>query len=289
MMYEFRHTDRAVLSAVVRCCLPESAGVRWIPNVRLAGLGVGVDWADDIVVSSGMSSVEVLGSLDGYPLLLTIDEAAEAMRIGRSLAYGLAHQYEESDGRGGCRCSGSGRASGYRVGRWPSSSRLDASSGWPMDPRADPTPTGERSGENVAVIVGAAGSESRRVLGPVAWCALEVLATTPPEDGDGWVVGSSVRLLAGRMGVATNTAQRAVTVLREAGLVASVQRRRGSGEFGSSAYRLTIDPDVLSRQPQAALVASRDQSVQSRRVASKPPVASKPLAEFGQQLVLLRS
>jgi hypothetical protein len=34
-----------------------------------------------------MSSVEVLGALDGYPPLLTIDEAAEALRIGRSLAY----------------------------------------------------------------------------------------------------------------------------------------------------------------------------------------------------------
>lgn len=48
-----------------------------------------------------MSVVEVLGSLDGYPVLLTIDEAAEVMRIGRSLAYGMAHKYEASDGRGG--------------------------------------------------------------------------------------------------------------------------------------------------------------------------------------------
>ena len=139
------------------------------------------------------------------------------------------------------------------------------------------------------MIVGAAASESRRVLGPVAWCALEVLATTPPEDGDGWVVGSSVRLLAARMGVATNTAQRAVTVLREAGIVSSVQSRRGSGEFGSSAYRLTIDPDVLSRQPQNALPARSDQSIQSRRLASKSPVASPVSVEFGQQLVLLPS
>jgi hypothetical protein len=30
-----------------------------------------------MVVSSGMSSVEVLGALYGYPPLLTIDEAAE--------------------------------------------------------------------------------------------------------------------------------------------------------------------------------------------------------------------
>jgi hypothetical protein len=48
-----------------------------------------------------MSSVEVLGSLDGYPPLLTIDEAAEVMRIGRSLAYAMAHHYESSDGRDG--------------------------------------------------------------------------------------------------------------------------------------------------------------------------------------------
>jgi hypothetical protein len=34
-----------------------------------------------------MGVVEVLGSLDGYPVLLTIDEAAEVMRIGRSLAH----------------------------------------------------------------------------------------------------------------------------------------------------------------------------------------------------------
>jgi hypothetical protein len=48
-----------------------------------------------------MSSVEVLGALEGYPPLLTIDEAAEVLRIGRSLAYAMAHHYESSDGRHG--------------------------------------------------------------------------------------------------------------------------------------------------------------------------------------------
>ena len=49
-----------------------------------------------------MSIVEVvLGSLDEYPLLLTVEEAAAVLRIGRSLAYELARLYESSDGRDG--------------------------------------------------------------------------------------------------------------------------------------------------------------------------------------------
>ena len=63
-----------------------------------------------------MSSVEVLGALDGYPPLLTIDEAAEVLRIGRSLAYGMAHLYESSDGRDGMPVLRFG--SSIRVPRW---------------------------------------------------------------------------------------------------------------------------------------------------------------------------
>ena len=49
-----------------------------------------------------MSIVEVvLGSLDEYPLLLTVEESAAVLRIGRSLAYELARLYESSDGRDG--------------------------------------------------------------------------------------------------------------------------------------------------------------------------------------------
>ena len=156
-----------------------------------------------------------------------------------------------------------------------------------MDRRADAT-ADEPADDTVAVIVGVAAAQVRRNLGTVAWCALEVLATTPPDDGDGWIVASSVRALAARMGVATNTAQRALAVLREADLVVSVQRRRRNGEFGPSAYRLTMNGDVLSHPPQTSLAGS-DQSIQSRRLASKSPVASPVSIEFGQQLVLLPS
>ena len=49
-----------------------------------------------------MSIVEVvLGELDEYPLLLTVEEAAGVLRIGRSLAYELARTYESSDGHNG--------------------------------------------------------------------------------------------------------------------------------------------------------------------------------------------
>ena len=70
-----------------------------------------------------MSSVEVLGALDGYPPLLTIDEAAEVLRIGRSLAYGMAHQYESSDGRDGMPVLRFGSC--IRVPRWALAELLD--------------------------------------------------------------------------------------------------------------------------------------------------------------------
>jgi hypothetical protein len=154
-----------------------------------------------------------------------------------------------------------------------------------MDPRADATTTGE----HVAVIVGAAADGKRRVAGPAAWCALEVLATTPPlEDTDAWIVCSSVRSVATRMGVAKNTAQRALAALCEAGLVAPSQRRSGTGEFGSCEYRLNVPADVLSRQLRTSPSGSSETGP-SGRVPPKPTVAVKASVEIGQQLVLLPS
>ncbi len=77
----------------------------------------GVDGTDDIDVSSRMSIVEeVMTSLEGYPLMLTIEEASRALRIGRSLAYELARQYEASDGHHGLPVMRLGSC--MRVPRW---------------------------------------------------------------------------------------------------------------------------------------------------------------------------
>lgn len=77
----------------------------------------GLDRPYDIDVTSGMSILEeVTASLVGYPLMLTIEEASQVLRIGRSLAYELAHRYEASDGRDGLPVMRLGSC--MRVPRW---------------------------------------------------------------------------------------------------------------------------------------------------------------------------
>lgn len=39
--------------------------------------------------------------LDGLPVVLTVEEAAEVLRIGRGTAYELARQWRETEGRHG--------------------------------------------------------------------------------------------------------------------------------------------------------------------------------------------
>lgn len=55
-------------------------------------------------------------ALDRYPLLLTVEEAAEVLRISRSLAYELAHRYETSGGTEGLTVMRVGSC--LRVPRW---------------------------------------------------------------------------------------------------------------------------------------------------------------------------
>ena len=98
------------------------------------------------------------------------------------------------------------------------------------------------------IVVGPAAAAVRRAVGPVAWCALEYLAASPRgghDDRD--TVAASVRSLATGLGVSKNTVNRAVSVLRAAGLVEPVQTRSDTGRFAAGRYRLVVAPSVVER------------------------------------------
>ena len=99
-----------------------------------------------------------------------------------------------------------------------------------------PLPSGERA------------AALRRSLGPVPWCALECLIE---RSHDGRSVDASVRLVAAELGVAKNTAHRALRALALAGLITAEQQRTDDGRFRSGRYRLHLD-GLLDRAPRPA-------------------------------------
>ena len=108
------------------------------------------------------------------------------------------------------------------------------------------------------VVLGPMAAQTRRSLGPLAWAALESLvADSRPINGVD-ISHTSVRQLAVRLGVAKNTAHRALASLQGVGLVDPVQSRSASGRYSSGGYRLTVPPSILS-------------------VSGMPPAGSPPL------------
>jgi hypothetical protein len=120
----------------------------------------------------------------------------------------------------------------------------------------------------------------RRRVGPVAWCALEVLVARGHPDADGFVVEASVRLVAVELAVATNTAQRALRTLRSAGVAEPTQRRNAGGRFGAKSYRLHLPIEIVR-----ALQPNTKSSRQTRR----PRPRSARAVRAGEQLVLVPS
>lgn len=99
---------------------------------------------------------------------------------------------------------------------------------------ADPTPR--------AVVIGPASSELRRVLGPTSWAVLEEMALRSTDVGEHRVAQVSERALASSLGLAKDTAARAIRRLRDAGLVTAIQERTQSGIFDVGTYRLSVPP-----------------------------------------------
>ena len=101
-------------------------------------------------------------------------------------------------------------------------------------------------------MTGLAGPEAanvRRRLGPVAWCALECLVEA---SVDGMTAASTVRSVAAQLGVAKNTAHRAIARLAAAGLVEPVQERAPDGQFRSGRYRLHLTGLGVAPPPRPA-------------------------------------
>lgn len=137
------------------------------------------------------------------------------------------------------------------------------------------------------LVVGDGAAAVRRDVGATAWAALEVLASQADRRGDRLVVASSVRGVADALGLAKNTAHRAVRRLVEAGLVEPDQTRANDGRFLAGLYVLALPPDVLrlvSDEPAERRSAPR--SVASPR---SPRTFVAPPADRGVQLELLAS
>lgn len=97
-----------------------------------------------------------------------------------------------------------------------------------------------------ALPAGERASAVRREVGPVAWCALECLAE---RSVDGRVTEASVRGIAAELGVAKNTAHRAVAALTRIGLVEADQRRDGRGRFQTGRYLLHLEALTAEQRP----------------------------------------
>jgi len=128
------------------------------------------------------------------------------------------------------------------------------------------------------LVLGERAAEVRRSLGPTSWAALEVLTTHAP---DGACVVASVRFVADELGVAKNTAHRALRRLVDAGLAVPTQERSVDGRFVAGAYRLAIDPYVIRVESLDSAPAAPTRPARARHARAR--------VDVGTQLDLLAS
>jgi hypothetical protein len=122
---------------------------------------------------------------------------------------------------------------------WPDS----RGTGSPIAPGAIPGRPSCRTVGGLVLVVGPSSRVWRRRLGAAAWAAFEDLALVALPDATGWVAPVGVRDVAAGIGVNKDSAARAVSALRAAGLVTltRVPDRHGRRRSG---YRLN-PPDGI--------------------------------------------
>ena len=103
-----------------------------------------------------------------------------------------------------------------------------------------------------SVVVGAAASDLRRALGPTSWLVLEELLLCSNGTADECVARVSVRSLAASLGIAKDTAARAIRRLRESDLVTVAQQRTDAGIFDTGTYVITLPDGVTLIAPTPA-------------------------------------
>jgi hypothetical protein len=86
----------------------------------------------------------------------------------------------------------------------------------------------------------------RRALGPTPWVALEALVGRALEIDGLLVAEVSVRSLAAELGVAKDTAARALAALRAEGVIVVHQSRTALGRFGTASYAIATGEDVFA-------------------------------------------
>ena len=109
-----------------------------------------------------------------------------------------------------------------------------------------------------------ASAVSRRSLGPTAWVAFEVLIERSETVAGERVAVASVRAIAAELGVAKNTAARALATLRAAGVITVAQTRERAGQFGRASYVIHIARGASHR-------STADTSVTQRSVPDPRP------------------
>lgn len=135
--------------------------------------------------------------------------------------------------------------------------------------------------------LGAEAGSFRRSVRPATWVVLEELALAAGRDSAGRLVAPlSVRALADRLGLAKDTAGRALGWPADAGIARFEAGRQGGGRFGAGGYVLdlgstgirvggTVRPRPKGADTAGAAARSRDATTESPRHDNKSDLSSQ--------------